>query len=553
MAKYLKRSNSILIVILIVSFLLRVWGINFGFPFFLHPDETKIVEKAITMAFGFKEAIFAGDLKFFDPNFYFYPSFLTYLLMFNILGLKVIFLILKFLTLGKVTFALVSKPLFYFLARLISVLFGTATIYLTYLLGKRISGNTVGLIAALILGTNFFHALNSHYYTGDVGATFFTVLSFLFIFMYLDRVKIMRAGWRNEYWVYLAALSIGFGAATKYYPVLMLAILVISVFLVEPDFAARVRKVITSVLISLATFMLIVPFSVFNFSAFIDELKESSARSATGVFGFTSDNFFHYLTSTEPTFIEPIAQNSLLHGLGLVFMLLFLASLGLLPAKKNKKVLLLIIYVLGHYLFFAHNLTKILRWLLPLAPLGSVLVAILIVELGNKLVRIKLWLVGGVLLAIIIPNLYRTILVDDAFTKEDTRVQLYHWVENHIPENSRIVFEYFNIAQFTRRDLYYFEFDHPRYNINGEIAASRPPDYLWLKNVYQPEYIVINGSLRDRYKQKSMQKLFPETCSAWLEIYDNIHKDYQVAVRFRPSFPDRIMSGPEMIVYVPRK
>src|SRR3989344_2049577 len=97
------RRNWLLLSILGVSCILRVWGINFGLPFFLHPDETKIVEPAITMAFGFKEAILTGNIELFNPHFFFYPSFLMYFLMLKIIGLKLLFGVLSILSLGQIS------------------------------------------------------------------------------------------------------------------------------------------------------------------------------------------------------------------------------------------------------------------------------------------------------------------------------------------------------------------------------------------------------------------------------------------------------------------
>ena len=534
------RSHWALLSILALAFALRIWGIDFGLPFFLHPDETKIVEPGITMAFGFKEALLAGDLYFFDPDFFFYPSFLMYLLMGGIIFLKAGFVMIDVLPFVSLSFAALPKSAFYLLARFISVLFGTATVWVVYRIAEELHSRTAGLLSALLLSVAFLHVKNSHYYTGDVAATFFITVALLWLLRSYDRGK-------GEWFLYASAVAIGVGIATKYYPFLVLFPLGMTVLFQQHTWDEKVKRTLASGMLASFTFFLLVPFSLLNFPLFLQEQVVSSQRSATGVFGYVNDDFLYYLTSREPSFHEPFTHNSLVQGLGVP--LLFLSVIALLYwAYVGRKERILVGYVVLHYLFFATNLAKIVRWMMPLVPVAAVLVALLLLTFRERFQWSSRTL--GLLVALLmIPNLYHSVLINHAFSQTDTRVQAYEWTEEHIPDQSTVVFEYFTVPQFTRRSLNYVELDHPRYNINGEIAASRPPAFSWIRDQVRPDFLIINGAVRDRFATQSMQEAFPEAAEAWRSLYDSIDREYTVAARFTPHLYDNVRAGPEVVIY----
>ena len=53
--KYIKEfllSNKFILIILIISFILQIWGINFGLPYIYNPDEPILTSKAVNFFTG---------------------------------------------------------------------------------------------------------------------------------------------------------------------------------------------------------------------------------------------------------------------------------------------------------------------------------------------------------------------------------------------------------------------------------------------------------------------------------------------------------------------
>ena len=60
---------------------------------------------------------------------------------------------------------------------MVSALAGTLTVVLIVLLGARLYGSRVGLLAGLLLAACVLHLQNSRYLTTDVPLTFFVMLA----------------------------------------------------------------------------------------------------------------------------------------------------------------------------------------------------------------------------------------------------------------------------------------------------------------------------------------------------------------------------------------
>lgn len=66
-----------------------------------------------------------------------------------------------------------------FWSRYITALFGVGAVYLTYLFGKKLFGEEVGLVVAFLLTFNFKHVINSHFGLPDIYNSFFLILALI--------------------------------------------------------------------------------------------------------------------------------------------------------------------------------------------------------------------------------------------------------------------------------------------------------------------------------------------------------------------------------------
>jgi mannosyltransferase len=88
-------------------------------------------------------------------------------------------------------------------ARSLSALLGTGSVWLMYLLGKELTGRRLGLIAAALTCVNFYNIQYSQEARDYILAFFFATLSFLFFF------RLAKNGGRKNTWLYsLSALGV---------------------------------------------------------------------------------------------------------------------------------------------------------------------------------------------------------------------------------------------------------------------------------------------------------------------------------------------------------
>lgn len=211
----MSRKTSLVLLILVLASAagLRVWGIWHGLPHSFYPDEAHFVKRSLS--FG------SGDL---NPHWFHKPAFFMYFLFAEFGITFVVGKLLGFFhTVEDFAVQFFLNPfLFYFIGRITTALFGIASIGVLYLLGSRIASREVALLSALFLSISFGHVEWCHYVKADIPCTFFTLLSFFFLFLF------MKGG--RERNLLLFGLLAGLGMATKYYSLILLPSLLIVLF-----------------------------------------------------------------------------------------------------------------------------------------------------------------------------------------------------------------------------------------------------------------------------------------------------------------------------------
>src|SRR5687767_8491239 len=162
----MRRSTLTLAAVIVAAALLRFWALGSGIPHALGVDEPQVMNRAVHM-------MKSGSL---DPRGFFdYPGLYLYVQM----GVACV----RFLagaTAGKWrTLDEVGPDDFYLWGRAATATFGTLTVLVLYLIGRR-WGAGCGLLAAAVLAVLPLHVRESHYVLTDVPATFFVALTFLF-------------------------------------------------------------------------------------------------------------------------------------------------------------------------------------------------------------------------------------------------------------------------------------------------------------------------------------------------------------------------------------
>lgn len=243
---------TLLIVILAGGFGLRVWGISSGLPQSYVADEYDYVHKSIKM-------LKRGE---FNPRWWYYPSFKSYMTLGTyaavyLAGTRAG----RWQTVNEIT----EEDMLYW-GRFVAVVFGTGTIFLTFLLGRRLFGNRAGLMAAALLAVFPSAVVQSQINKPDPILAFMTTLSVLVSYLYFRKggTKLALA----------SGLVIGVAMGTKYNGVLVVIPFLLAVALrhgrrifSEPDLYLGAGG-------SILAFLAVNPFLLADFARFLNHISE---------------------------------------------------------------------------------------------------------------------------------------------------------------------------------------------------------------------------------------------------------------------------------------
>jgi 4-amino-4-deoxy-L-arabinose transferase-like glycosyltransferase len=473
MNKILK-DNAYLILILLIGFVLRVWGLEWGLPLKkAHIDESVVI--FYTMRF------FTGDLNphiFFDyPTLFLYLTGFVYLIYFIIGRVIGIFPSLDYFV-G--VYLNGDATMFYVLARSLTLILALGSIYLIYKIGKE--NLSFGIIPALILAVLPIHVLHSHYATVDVACIFFVLWSVLYIARYFSLKGIKD--------LYIGSLIMGLAVAVKYYPVIFFIPILAAVFM-----SSRKEFIKTSILscaAGLAGFLIGCPYSVIDHKAFLSRFIDrfqliiwhQHNQISLGLFGTISN----MINSISPVMF-------LIVCLGILLMFMNRHE------KDNNKAVYILSFGLVYLLFVSTWKIKSVHYFMPALPFfilaGSYGVNLL------KLFQKRKTLVYIVFIAVSIPLLFQDIKYDKMLSKRDTRLLAYDWVIKNIPSGSRILRMPYT-PEFKHTDPYFVRVDW-----ENKILTQKTDDLS-----YNYDYIITgteNKELLEKYKIVKEWEAIPMT------------------------------------------
>jgi len=171
----------LLLLIIALSLLVRLAGINYGLPLWLVGDEPPFVTAALKML-ELKTILPVLHQEEFKPTLYF-PPYLSYIYLIPfslLLGLKYLFFSGPLLEFKNYIASDLSH--FFIIARLINVILGTFTVWLVYKISKNIFKNElIALLSAFFLAFSALHVYLSFVARDWVPAVFLFALGMFFI------------------------------------------------------------------------------------------------------------------------------------------------------------------------------------------------------------------------------------------------------------------------------------------------------------------------------------------------------------------------------------
>jgi hypothetical protein len=394
-------------LLLVVAFLLRIWGIKQGLPYAYNADENAhFVPKAIGL-FGHG----------WNPHYFVNPPAYTYLL-------HLLFAVYYGGGSGVSHAYATNQTEVFVIARVAAAVLGTVAVGLLYLVGARLFDRRIGLLAAGLLAVAFLPVFYSHLALNDVPTLAPICLSLW------GTARILRGGGLGSY--ALAGAGLGLACATKYTGGVVLLPLLAAA-------AAQGRRAIPGVLlagaVSIAAFFVANPYAFIDHGAFHQGLRHQSqaADDALGKLGLTQTNGNEYYLWT------------FTWGLGWVPAIAALAGAVLLAVRDRPAFFVLAPAPIVFVIFMGTQSRFFGRWLLPVFPIVCVLAGYAVIKAADALgerrpaLRPTLYALGAVLLCGQ-PLLY-SLHLGQVLARPDTRNLARAWLVDNVKPHSRIVVE----------------------------------------------------------------------------------------------------------------
>ncbi|OGU02630.1 MAG: hypothetical protein A2W29_00750 [Gemmatimonadetes bacterium RBG_16_66_8] len=538
------------------ALVVRVYGIDWGLP--LVNEEASPLKTAWHMwGWGPERGL---DL---NPHFFKYPS-LTIYLQFLSQGLLYVILSLTGTIRSALDFRLlyVLDPTpFYVMGRLVTVCFGAATVVPTYLVGRRVAGPAAGAMAALLVALNVPLISKSQVVEVDVPLTCLVTVSLLMALRLADRPGRATA--------LVTGLTVGLAAASKY-PGLFTVVPAITALVLgrrtrpgagtsppakpprrsesstpgsrdrqrDDQGKARSRRSTGESSLSMSGLLLLgiaaglvvaSPFLILDAGSFWGQLAEERQHMRLGHFGVAQgwSWSFYAIAWFESLVGWPLGVTSLI---GAIFFVL---------RRRAGWAWVLGTFVVIHFAVVGSWSMKADRYLLPLIPVGAIFASALIWQFvaGSDAMRrsaparIVVWL--GAFALLVCPQLLWAPGHIKRF-EPDSRALAKEWIEANVPAGSFILCEVYGPELLSPGDFVKFDAElatalcsrnrKPIYALQlmpmFQVAPERSEDFYDMRFLQLADYVVVTGSVRDRYRAEPSR--FPRQVA----LYDTLERRY---------------------------
>ena len=475
----------VLAAIVVVALAMRLHGINWDDGYGFHPDERDIYMRADCMyalltdapnaaTCGYlnehpdAEPGLSGLRYFFDPersplNPHWFPlgSILIYALVFlrSIVEL----------------FSDVGGFDMRYAGRTLSALADVGTVLMVFVLGRRVYGRNVGLLAAGLTALAVIHVQHSHFYRPE---TFTVLLTLASIWATLRMVEKRRL--RDSV---LLGVIVGLALAPKVNVLPILAPLALGYGYrildeadglwdeITPAMLARIAgHAALGGVVALAVFFVTTPYAFIDIGAFVGDvrLQTRMAREA-GFFPFT----VQYVDT--PAFLYQIRQTAV-WGLGVPLGVVawlsipFTALMLAIDRRNLRGDLMLLAWVVPSLIFLESFEVRFLRYLFPLMPVMVLMASRMMLwnvgrfrtparqalesvregisELGRRYLNARRWMIVLALgIALLLPvfvvlsTAFYSLAFQRMYAGEHPANQASQWLQNEVPRDSPIVLD----------------------------------------------------------------------------------------------------------------
>ena len=465
--------------IVAVAAVLRFWGLSGGIPSSLGVDEPQIMIRSLAM-------VRTGD---FNPHFFDYPGLYLYL--------QAGVIIARFLAGASSgawwSLSQVGDHDFYLWGRALTALFGTATVYVVYLAGRR-WGTPHALLAAALLAVLPMHVRESHFVLTDVPTAFFVALALVLSLRAEERGTGSAFAW--------AGAAAGLATGTKYTACVAILLPLAAAAMGAGPFDVRIRRALAASAAFFAAFLMVAPYTVLDLPGFLNGFGALAAavpkRPASAESGWLVYLKHVRIALGWPGFI--------LAGAGLI---LFAVRVVRGPARVGSVLVLLVMPVF--WLMIIDRKLIFARYLMPIIPFVCLLVATAVVSCATGLLRIPLprmaarTLIVALAVAVLARPTFTAVSFDRDMSRPTTVGLAAEWISQHGKPGTRIVHELASL-HFLPGQFYRVEYLTSLTEQGLDFYLGGKVDYVVATSaVYGPYF-----SAPDRFQEQrqAYQKLF---------------------------------------------
>lgn len=517
MTKKLTSTFTLLIILTLIGGFLRFYNLNWGTPYFFHPDERNIASAVSQLQFPNQM----------NPHFFAYGSLPIYAIYFTAL-------LINSLHLSPITYPL--DPTFdqaIIISRFYSAFFATMLIPLLFVIARNLlpkqshneahlglprslsftRNDGLALVAAFLVTTSVGLIQFAHFGTFELWLTFFSVLLFWFC--------LKKASAKN---IILMGIVFGVLIATKVSSLALLPLPFMAILfnlagrhkheakILSFVFIAKFLKVsLLFMLISSSVYVLTNPYVFLDTPSFMSSMTYESSVALgtlpvfyTGEFVNTIPILYHFQN------IYPFLLNPLLLIL-LIPALLYIVYKGI--HTKNYGYLLLTAFFLILFVSQVFIFVKWTRYLVPTLPFIYLIIALAISDFFNTYSRTKgnrVWINSLCVIFVFTNILFALSYFITAFIKQDTRLTAKEFLQNNVPPNAGVLSEVydlgimpFNTAVPNTQLFNFYDLDSTSLQLRGAGPTSLPTELQTL--LANSEYIILPSQrlLKIRLNNKS--------------------------------------------------
>lgn len=417
-------------ILLIIGALLRFYDLNWGAPFYFHPDERNIASSISNIHL----------IQNLNPHFFAYGSLPIYITYF--VGVLANYFVSFFGNVQDIFHVSFESAII--ISRFFSALLSLGTIFLLYKTARIFLNKKYSLFTTSLATGSVGLIQYAHFGTFEMYLTFFSLLLLYILLEYIT-------SFRYRYFIY-SLIVIGILCSIKISSLVLFPIpfiiLIYKIFKGENITSQLMRSVFPKILASfvigifllLTIFVITNPFSFLDFKSFYNSISyESDVATGslsvfyTGTFNNTVPILFQFV------YVLPFLLNPIVW----IFVLPSLAIICFKSIKKDSdKLKLLIVFFLFLFIPQAILFVKWTRYMVPTLPILYLIIVIGIYE-AQKLFKFK-QRVGRVVFAIVIlfliisTEIWTFAFIKTVYIDPDTRISAAEEMRN-LKDTSTIV------------------------------------------------------------------------------------------------------------------